>query len=102
MTEQTATWISIAVAIALVIVSLAYGLNLGRLRAQKRESAGSGRPRAFGLLIFFCAAMPGGIVFLWNRPLIEPPVIQPLVFCIVPALIGFGIHTLLRRRRHSE
>ncbi|MFK0403017.1 hypothetical protein ACIQTT_11850 [Microbacterium sp. NPDC090225] len=97
MTEQTVTLISIAVAIALVIVSLAYGMNLGRLSAQKRETTGSDRrPSGFGLLMFFCAAMPGGIVFLWNRPLFEP-VLQIVLLCIVPALIGYGIRVLLRR-----
>lgn len=101
MTEQTATHISIAVAIGLVIVSLAYGLNLARLRARKRENPGPGRPRDFWLLVFFCAAMPGGIVFLWNRPLFEP-VLQFVLLCIVPVVIGYGIHALLQRRRHGE
>ncbi|MFF7293641.1 hypothetical protein ACFY9N_14020 [Microbacterium sp. NPDC008134] len=99
MTEQAATHISIAVATALVSVSLAYGLNFGRLRARKRQNQGLGRPREFWLLMFFCAAMPGGIVFLWSRPLFDP-VLQILALCIVPALIGYGIRALLRR--HGE
>jgi hypothetical protein len=98
MTEQAATHISIAVATALVIVSLAYGLNLGRLRTMKGEDAGLGRRREFALLMFFRAAMPGGIVFLWNRPLFEP-VLQIAVLWVGPVLIGYGIHALLRRRR---
>ncbi|MFS0853622.1 hypothetical protein [Microbacterium sp. 179-I 3D4 NHS] len=98
MTEQTATHISIAVAIALVIVSLAYGLQLGRLRRPPREKQRRSRSRGLGTIVFFSAAMPGGIVFLWNRPLFEP-LLQVLLLCIVPALIGFGIHTLLAPRR---
>jgi len=98
MTEQLATTISIAVAIALALVSLGYGLALGRLRRHKLETGALARPRNLGAMIFFSAAMPGGIVFLWNRPLFDP-VLQIALLCILPALIGHGIHAVVRRRR---
>ncbi len=101
MTEQLATTISVAVAIALALVSLAYGLALGHLRHRKREARGPARPRNLGAMIFFSAAMPGGIVFLWNRPLFDP-VLQIALLCILPALIGYGIHAVARRRRSPE
>jgi hypothetical protein len=49
-------------------------------------------------MIFFSAVTPGGIVFLWNRPLFDP-VLQIALLCILPALIGYGIHAVVRRRR---
>jgi hypothetical protein len=97
-TEGAALLISSIVAILLVAVSLGYGLYLGHLHRRKRQRTEGAPPRWQTKVMFFSATMPGGVVFLWNRPLIEPPVLQTLLLCIVPALLGFGIHALLRPR----
>jgi hypothetical protein len=98
MTEGTALLISSIVAILLVAVSLGYGLYLGHLHRRKRQRTEGPPPRWQTKVMFFSATMPGGVIFLWNRPLIEPPVLQTLLLCVVPALLGYGIHSLLRRR----
>lgn len=97
-TENAALLISGIVAFLVVAVSLGYGAYLGHLHRRKRQGVAGTPNRGMAKIMFFCAAMPGGIAFLWNRPLIEPSVLQPLLFCVAPALLGYGIHALLRPR----
>lgn len=99
MTEQFAASISIVIAVVMTLVSLAYGVTIHWLQRRSRESVPPGRrPNTHGLVIFFSATTAGGFAYLWNRPVIEPPVVQVLLFGILPAALGYAASVVLQRR----